>query len=276
MTIFVTTAGVQKSILWSTHWKKSPLSMSSNPLRSDARPLVGCTLGFGAIFSAQLIARAGYDWVLVDMEHNPLSASQATSMTHAVIAASAGRCQPLVRVPSHAVEWTKWALDSGAYGLVVPMVNSAEEARRIVQNAAYPPLGQRSFGPARAPYAHVDPATTVLKYRDEISKDVQVIAMIESIEGLRNAEEIIAVEGITAVFVGPVDLRMSMGLKGGDGTEDEYLEALKKLVRISKAHNKPIGIFADGPDSCRSRAREGFDFLLVCTNKPLEPDINTN
>ncbi|KAG9571378.1 hypothetical protein KCU71_g201, partial [Aureobasidium melanogenum] len=205
--------------------------MSPNSLRSDARPLVGCTLGFGAIFSAQLIARAGYDWVLVDMEHNPLSASQATSMTHAVIAASAGRCQPLVRVPSHAVEWTKWALDSGAYGLVVPMVNSAEEARRIVQNAAYPPLGQRSFGPARAPFANVDPATTVLKYRDEISKDVQIIAMIESIQGLQNAEEIIAVEGITAVFVGPVDLRMSMGLKGGDGTEDDYLEALKKLIR---------------------------------------------
>jgi 2-keto-3-deoxy-L-rhamnonate aldolase RhmA len=114
----------------------------------------------------------------------------------------------------------------------------------------------------------VDPATTVLKYRDEISKDVQIIAMIESIQGLQNAEEIIAVEGITAVFVGPVDLRMSMGLKGGDGTEDDYLEALKKLVRISKAHNKPIGIFADGPDSCRSRACEGFDFLLVCTETP--------
>lgn len=237
--------------------------MAGSWTRSGDGPLIGCTLGFGTTVSAQVIARAGYDWILVDMEHNPLSASQAGSLTHAVIAASASRCRPLIRVPSQDMAWTKWALDCGSHGIVVPMVQSREEAETVVRYAAYPPRGQRSFGPAMAAFADLDPTATVAKYYSETSKNVQIIPMIESSAGVGNAEAICSVEGVTAVFIGPVDLRMSMGLPGGEGEEVEYLDALRKIVSICKRLQKPVGIFAASEDACRRRTIEGFDFILV-------------
>lgn len=238
--------------------------MAKFTARVGNRPAIGCTLGFGAVFSAQLIARVGYDWVLIDMEHNPISASQAAALTHAVIAASAGRCSPLIRVPSQGMEWIKWALDCGSHGVVVPMVQCQAEAEAIVRYGAYPPLGQRSFGPTMAAFADLDPSATTARYKSETSKNVQIIPMIESTEGVNNAEAICSVEGVTAVFVGPVDLRLSMGLPGGDGEEPEYLNAIRTIVRICKELQKPVGIFAAGEDECRKRASDGFDFILVC------------
>ncbi|KAI9743686.1 MAG: hypothetical protein M1818_003002 [Claussenomyces sp. TS43310] len=231
--------------------------------RPGGIPAVGCTLGFGTPFSAQLMSRVGYDYVLVDMEHNPLSASQAGIMTHVVIAASAGKCQPIIRVPSHGVEWIKWALDTGVPGILVPMVASGAEMESIIQSAVYPPRGQRSFGPTLAAFADLDPAATAAKYRTETSKNVAVIPMIESAEGLKNAEAICSVDGVTAVFVGPVDLRFSMGLPGGDGSEDVYLDALQHVRGICRRLGKPVGIFAADAEACRKRTSEGFDFIML-------------
>ena len=100
--------------------------------------------------SANLMASAGFDWMLIDMEHTPLSAREATAIVHAVANGSGGKCSPLVRIPAAEVSWVKWALDAGADGIVVPMVQSKEEAERIVRYSKYPPVGQRSFGPFMA------------------------------------------------------------------------------------------------------------------------------
>ena len=239
--------------------------MASFPLsKQGGGPALGCTLGFGTPFSAQLMARVGYDWALIDMEHNPLSAREAGLMTHVIVSASAGKCRPIIRVPSHGVEWIKWALDCGSHGILVPMVKSGAEAEELVQRAVYPPRGQRSFGPSVAVFADLDSAATAMKYRTQTSKTVALIPMIESVEGLDNAEAICSVDGVTAVFIGPVDLRFSMGLTGGDGNEEAYLAALKKIVTICKRLNKPVGTFAVGEEECRKRTEEGFNFLLVC------------
>lgn len=237
----------------------------------DNEPQVGCTLGFGAVFSAQLLARAGFDYLMIDMEHNPLSARDASSMVHAIAAASGGKCKPVVRVPSHGVEWIKWALDSGAAGIIVPMVTSAAQVEQIVQHGTYPPRGQRSFGPALAPFSGVDPTATVQRYLHETSKTISIIPMIESLEGYENAEAICSNDAISAVFIGPVDLRMSMGLAGGDGDEDRYLAILAHLVQLCHRASKPIGIFAAGMEACKKRANEGFDFLLVRSLGVMEP-----
>lgn len=227
------------------------------------RPAIGCTLGFGTPFSAQLMSRVGYDWVLIDMEHNPLTAGQASIMAHVVISASAGKCQPIIRVPSHGVEWIKWALDCGAPGILLPMVKSAVDMEAIIQSAVYPPRGQRSFGPAMAVFADLDPSATTTKYLEKTSKNVALIPMIESREGLENAEAICSTDGVTAVFIGPVDLRFSLGLHGGDGDEEIFLSALQKIVGICKRLDKPVGTFAGNADTFRKRTAEGFDFLLV-------------
>ena len=231
--------------------------------KPGAIPAIGCTLGFGTLFSAQLISRVGYDYVLIDMEHNPLSAKEAGLMTHVVISASAGRCRTIIRVPSHGVEWIKWALDCGSHGILVPMVKTQEEMKDIIQSAVYPPLGQRSFGPTMAAFADLDPTATSAKYLSKTSKDVAVIPMIESVEGLENAEAICSTEGVTAAFVGPVDLRLSLGLTGGDGNEEIFLSALQKVLKICKCLGKPVGVFAANGEACKKRTAEGFDFLMV-------------
>jgi len=237
--------------------------MSFLTCKPGSLPAIGCTLGFGTLLSAQIIARIGYDYVLIDMEHNPLSAREAGLMTHVVISASAGRCKSIIRVPSHGVEWIKWGLDCGSHGILVPMVKNKREMQAIIKSSVYPPLGERSFGPTMAVFADLDPAATNMKYFKETSKDVAIIPIIESVEGLENSEEIIGVEGVTAVFIGPLDLRLSMGLAAADGTEEVFLNALKKIREIAKKFRKPVGTWASDGEASRKRAAEGFDFLLV-------------
>lgn len=108
--------------------------------------IIGAAVSVGSTLCAQVVARAGFDWTLIDMEHAPTSPREATNITHAVVAASGGSCLPIIRTPSHGVEWIKWALDSGARGVIIPMVTSAKECEDIIQRAVYPPLGQRSLG----------------------------------------------------------------------------------------------------------------------------------
>ncbi|KAK4938705.1 hypothetical protein LTR10_020888 [Elasticomyces elasticus] len=236
--------------------------MSSIFVKDGKGPKLGCTLGFGTTLSAQLVARAGYDYVLIDMEHNPVSPREAGNLTRAVAAASGGQCQGLIRVPSHGVEWIKWALDCGASGVVIPMVQSADETEAIIQRAVYPPRGQRSFGPALAPFASIDPSDSVQKYLQRAS-DIAIIPMIESLNAMNELDAICSVAGITTVFIGPVDLRMSMGLRGPDGGEDSYLQALTQAVRTCKHRNIAIGIFAVDARACSKRAADGFDFVLL-------------
>jgi 2-keto-3-deoxy-L-rhamnonate aldolase RhmA len=243
------------------------------PFASNARrngPLFGTFLMFNSIFSAQLVASSGYDCILLDMEHSPISALEATHIVHAVGAASNGSCAALVRVPSHGVEWIKWALDSGASGIVIPMVNSKEEIELIVSRACYPPLGQRSFGPLHAPFANRNSdRTTVAEYFSRASADIAIIAMIESKMGVKNAEQIIGAEGVSAVFVGPMDLRLSLGLMGADGDEPEFHQALVNIVQIAEKHSKPAGIMALTQTSLIRHVNLGFKFILYQSDSSL-------
>src|ERR1700753_887291 len=146
---------------------------------SGQEPPIGSYIAIESPYSAHLMGRAGFDWFLIDMEHSPFSAREMTAVVHAIAVGSQGKCASLVRIPSNGVEWTKWALDSGAAGIIVPMVQSKEEAQRIVQYSRYPPLGQRSFGPFNAPWTDLSPDSDVSKYFSSTSKGLAVVAMIE-------------------------------------------------------------------------------------------------
>jgi 2-keto-3-deoxy-L-rhamnonate aldolase RhmA len=234
----------------------------SNKLRSKS-PLLGGFVSFNTPYAAQVMARCGFDWLLIDMEHSPISALQATEMVHATVTASQGACVPIIRTPSHGVEWIKWALDSGVSGIIVPMVNNKAEMDEIVKRAKYPPRGQRSSGPFRTPFADLDERTTSFgRYLTERVKDVALLPMIESVEGLENAEAILSTESVNGVFIGPVDLRNSMGLSGSDGTEEEYVRALQKILNITKRLGIPAGILGS-QDALSRQVEMGFDYFLL-------------
>jgi 2-keto-3-deoxy-L-rhamnonate aldolase RhmA len=233
------------------------------------KPLLGAFLSLSTPYVAQIMARSGFDWLLIDMEHSPLSAHTANDMAHSAITASQGSCVPVIRVPSHGVEWIKWALDSGCSAIIVPMVNNKEEMDLIIKRACYPPLGQRSSGPFRTPYADLEEMTNSFQqYVEEKAKGVAVLAMIESTEGVENAEAIMSTKGVAGVFIGPVDLRNSMGLKGSDGDEAVYLSALKKILDISKKLGIPVGILGS-QDKLARQVEMGFSYFLLAGDAAL-------
>jgi 2-keto-3-deoxy-L-rhamnonate aldolase RhmA len=238
-----------------------PLSLAGAIQAKGA--LVGASVSLGSISCAQIVARSGFDWAFIDMEHAPQSPREVTELTHAIVGASAGECVPIIRVPSHGVEWVKWALDSGASGVIIPMVRNRAECADILQRALYPPLGQRSFGPFHAPFADPDRYADVGKYMSKTSKKLAILPMIESVEGLEHAEEILTVKGVTGCFVGPYDLRLSMGLPGGDGEEPMFIQALEKILSIGKRYGLEIGTVAGDEKAAKRKTEMGFTFLLV-------------
>lgn len=226
-------------------------------------PLLGVYLMLPSTLSAHVVGSSGFDWVLIDMEHSPLSPAKATSMVHAIAVASHNKTLPIIRIPSHGAEYAKWALDSGAAGIIIPMVQSKAELENIVRHARYPPIGQRSFGPFNAPYADLDGDSTMDKYFATTAKDIALLPMIESAQGVANAEEIMSVPGISGIFIGPVDLRLSIGLVGAHGEEEEYLKALEKILAIGKERQLPVGIFAANSALLPRLCKMGFSFFLV-------------
>jgi len=232
-------------------------------IKETKGPLLGCVVTLPATLAGQVVARSDMDFVMIDMEHSPYTAQQATQLVPSISAASAGRCVPIVRIPSHGVEWVKWALDSGAAGIIIPMVNTAEEMEGIIKRGVYPPRGQRSYGPFNAPYANPDPKSTMASYFAN-SKDVCIMPIIESKEGVENAEAILGVDGVAGCFIGPFDLRLSLGVPGGiDGPEPVFNDALQKVLSIGKKLGKPIGSMGIGEEVARKRTEIGMDFLLV-------------
>ncbi|KAK2773172.1 2-dehydro-3-deoxyglucarate aldolase [Colletotrichum kahawae] len=210
-----------------------------------AGPALGVALTIPSVTVSRLISQVGYDFVFIDMEHSPLGPEKMTALVHGVVASSRGSCFPLVRVPSQGVEWIKWALDSGAAGIIVPMVNNQAEMRAIAQHCLYPPRGRRSFGPSNAPWGLPNgPGGGVGEYVKRASEGkIAILPIIESTESVENVEDIISIDGVSGVFIGPIDLRLSLGLSGADGEEPAY------KTEDSRGHKKAR--------HCRRKSRIG-------------------
>jgi 4-hydroxy-2-oxoheptanedioate aldolase len=240
-------------------------------IKANNGPIMGSVLTFPSSITAKLAARSGLQWVLIDMEHSPHTAGQATDMCHAVLTASQGACLPIIRIPSHGVEWIKWALDSGAAGIVIPMVNTAEEMKAIINKSLYPPHGARSWGPFHAPFGSLDPKVGFPEYYERAqSRQIAILPIIESREGVENVEAIMSVDGVTGVFVGPSDLRLSLGgVPGGpipssnEKVESDWNGAMDKVVATGKKLGKVVGSMGVGEEFCLKQTERGMDFLLV-------------
>ncbi len=235
--------------------------MKSNPVRAKLQrgePSAGTWLTIPSPVIAQLMAKTGFDWLTVELEHTPTSFETAAQM-FAIVAASG--CVPLARVPINNVENIKRVLDTGAWGIVVPMVNSRAEAEAVVKAARYRPIGERSIGgQLHAMNFGTDASTYYAKANDEIL----VVVMAEHIDAVENIGSILSVPGIDAVFVGPNDLHASMGLAPAfDSDHPQFNEALKKILAHAKARGIAAGIHVTDAAQAQRRINEGWQFIAV-------------
>ncbi len=221
-------------------------------------PSIGTWLTLPSPTSATLMARTGFDWLTVELEHTPISLE--TAATCFSIIAMAGKV-PLVRIPLNTVENIKRVLDCGAFGIVVPLVNTRAEAEAVVAAARYRPLGGRTIG-GQLPAANFETDTGT--YRAQANDEILVIVMLETAEAVSNADEILSVPGIDAFFIGPNDLHNSYGLAPVfDSDASEFVQALEHLLAMSRKHKVPGGIHVVDAAAAQRRIAQGFQFIAV-------------
>jgi 4-hydroxy-2-oxoheptanedioate aldolase len=240
--------------------------MRTNQVKEKLRrgePALGGWLVLPGIASARVMARLGFDWLAVDTEHTAQHAALMADMIACI--ADAGTCAPLVRLPANSIEWFKWALDAGAWGVIVPMVQSREEAERAVAWSKYPPLGTRSIGGVFGPYGFG--VTDWPSYGPRANDQILVAVQIESAQALQNLDEILSVPGIDVAFVGPNDLHAHLGLPpSSDGAEPVFLEALERIKAAARKHGVALGIFSGSGEAAAERVRQGFQMISVTTD----------
>jgi 4-hydroxy-2-oxoheptanedioate aldolase len=221
-------------------------------------PSVGTWLTLPSPTSATLMARTGFDWLTVELEHTPITFE--TAATCFSIIAAAGKV-PLVRIPWNTAENIKRVLDTGAYGIVVPMVNTRAEAEAVVAAARYQPLGKRSIG-GQLPGANFE--TDSSTYRAKANEEILIVVMLETAEAVENADEILSVPGIDAFFIGPNDLHNSYGKPPVfESAAPEFVQALDRLLAAGKKHKVPGGIHVIDAAAAQRRIAQGFQFIAV-------------
>lgn len=223
--------------------------------------VVGSWLGVPSAISARFMAQLGFDYLCVDMEHLPIGIESATAM-FATIAASG--VTPIARVPWNTPENIKRVLDCGAAGIVVPMVNTKAEAEAAIAAAKYPPQGIRSVGGAlHALNFQTDPATYYSKANDEIL----VVLQAESPEGVANADEIMSLPGVDAVFIGPNDLLSMMHKTPRMECDDpQFVEALDHIQKTAAKYGIASGIHTANHEACNRRIQQGFRFMAIASD----------
>jgi 4-hydroxy-2-oxoheptanedioate aldolase len=221
-------------------------------------PTFGTWLSLGELYSARVLARAGFDWLTLDVEHGAIDWGQAAMIFAAV---SDAGCVPLARVPQGSHDYIKRVLDCGAWGIVVPMVNTLEQATVAIAAAKYPPVGNRSLGGGMHA---LNFGTSPGEYFKRANDEIMVVLQTESPIGIDNAEAIYSLPGVDAIFVGPVDLRANMTRPDGSGPSDEEFEAaLQRIIAIGKKTGTPTGMHTMDPQTALRRAGQGMQFLAI-------------
>jgi len=237
--------------------------MRPNPVKKalkEGQPAVGTWLSLGSITAARFLARAGFAWLTVDIEHSLVDWETATHMFASI--ADAG-CTALARVPSNRHDHIKRVLDNGAHGIVVPMVNSRAEAEAAISAALYPPVGTRSVGGS----VHaLNFQTSANDYYAHVNEELLLVLQCEHIQAVEDADKIFSVPGIDAIFVGPNDLAASMRGKDGKGPSAEATAlAMKHILETCKKYKVPAGIHVGSADEANYRISEGWQFIAIAS-----------
>lgn len=204
-------------------------------------------------FVVETMARAGFDALLLDLQHGMAIGPDRAATVLQVIGQT--DTVPVVRVPWNDPVPVQYVLDAGAYGVVIPMVNTVEEARKAIGSCRYPPIGYRSNGANRARY-YGGP-----DYFSRANDEVICFVMIETAEAVENIEEIAALPGLDGFYIGPTDLAISMGLEPRlDHPHPDHAAACQKVIDTARKHGLQAGIHVTGPEEGQRRVAQGFNF----------------
>ncbi len=209
----------------------------------------------GTLGSARLADSAGADFVIWDMEHTGWTTE---TVRQVMAAARLGRAWPLVRVPRAHYHLIATALDAGAMGVMVPMVETAEQARLVVDSVKYPPVGRRGYGAVYPDMTPNGPAG----WMEASNQGTMVIVQIETVQGLENVDAIIGTEGVDLAWLGHFDLTASMGIPG-QFEHPAYLAAVEQLVASSKAQGKSLGIMVTTAEAGREALERDFRCIAL-------------
>ena len=232
--------------------------MRANNLRSIWQSGGAAVNGWLAIpnsFSAETMAHQGWDTLTIDLQHGIVDYQAMVTMLQAI---STTATVPVVRVPWLEPGILMKTLDAGAYAVICPMVNTREDAQRLVAYTHYAPKGTRSFGPTRALlYGGAD-------YPQKANETIVTFAMIETAQALDNLDEIMSVEGLDAVYIGPSDLSIALGCKPTfDDLDPPAAQAVEHILARAKAHGLVAGIHNGGTEAALKRIAKGFQFVTV-------------
>jgi 4-hydroxy-2-oxoheptanedioate aldolase len=212
-------------------------------------------------FSAETMAHQGWDTLTIDLQHGVVDYQAMVTMLQAI---STTPTVPLVRVPWLEPGIIMKSLDAGAYGVICPMVNTREDAQKLVAYTHYAPRGTRSFGPVRALlYGGAD-------YPQHANDTIVAFAMIETAQALDNLDDILSVEGLDAIYIGPSDLSLALGCKPTfDDLDPKAAEAVDHILARAKAHGVTAAIHNGTPEAALARIAKGFQLVTVSSDARL-------
>jgi len=232
----------------------------SLPDRLRTGDVQGTFLTIGHPTMADVLARRGFDTLVVDLEHMAMTIETAESIVRAA-EATGEPTDTILRVPEGTTAWIKRALDTGTDGILVPMVESASEAAAIADDARYPPDGRRGAAGSRA----TGFGASFDEYVATANESTAVVVQIETAAAVAETEPIAAVDGIDSLFVGPTDLTSSLGGVGSDPT-DEFDAAIERIRTAGDTRDCPVGVYAAGPSVAAERLEAGFDYVVAGTD----------
>lgn len=232
----------------------------------QGKPAVGLWLQTHSFHISRIIAAQGmFDWLLVDMEHTPVDLSTASMMMATISDVSGGQCTPLARVAAGTIDQIKQALDAGAQGIIVPMVNTAQDAANAVKFARYPPDGERGGGGLTPQYGFG--STNHVEYIQNANREIMVAVQIESAEAVNNIDAIVDVVGIDLIFVGPFDLHISLGLPPALwSNEPMFLDAVERVIAACERRGIPYGTLTRNAGGAAARIADGYSFIGLGTD----------
>ena len=220
----------------------------------QGQPAFGYSLGLGSPMAAELLARCGIDWVMLETQHGAWGHDGAIA---ALVGMAGGSATPMARVAKNDYFLIGKLLDQGALGIVVPMVDTPELARAAAEACRLPPRGKRSWGVGRARVYGDD-------YFDWIDDQLFVAVQIESIQAVDQAEAIMATPGIDGCWAGPADLALSMGIDPRKAAQDDrHARALEQILTACRNTGKAPGLACPTPQEAKQRAEQGFQFLTA-------------
>jgi 2-keto-3-deoxy-L-rhamnonate aldolase RhmA len=224
---------------------------------ASGRPAIGTWISITDLYAVEMIAALGFDWLLIDMEHIPLS----KETLKAILIACKGESVPIVRVASASAEHIQAALDLGAQGVMTPMINTAADAELAVQYCRYPPQGRRGFGPVRAA-RYMKEAES---YRREANEEILLFVQIETPEAVRNASAILSTPGIDGIYIGNGDLAnfMNCDAKSGSANVQQVVDA---LIEMAHRASMPIGLPTWSTGEFNRYVEQGAQLLTIGTD----------